>query len=135
MKIVTVFSIWIIVLVSQAAWAEGRPSSARVAVRAEDGTIFGPAALRRAVSQHLNLQPASSAIRVQRQSSQAASRTWCGRRAVLCGTLLGFGLGYGAGFLLGENPLYDDFVPSADALVVGSLGAAGGAIVGAVLSP
>lgn len=111
--------------------AEERLPVHRIPVTAERGALFGPSALERAIHQHLAAVRPARVASAQPQSRKSASGTWCRRRAPLCGALIGFGAGYGLGFLLGENPFVDDFVPSADALIVGGIGAAAGGTIGA----
>lgn len=113
--------------------AEERLPVHRIPVRAESGAVFGPSALERAIHQHLATVRPARVAGAQPQSRKSASGTWCRRRAPLCGALIGFGAGYGLGFLLGENPFIDDFVPSADALIVGGIGAAAGGTIGAFI--
>lgn len=48
---------------------------------------------------------------VEVQDSRAGSRTWCRRRAGLCGALIGFGAGQGIGFALICPPLLAERCP------------------------
>src|SRR5687767_8470570 len=93
---------------------------------------FGAAALERALRPHLRTVQKTPVTGTQ-APRRNGSRNWCQRRAAACGALIGFGAGYGLGFALGGNPFIDDFVPSADALIVGGIGAAAGGTVGAVV--
>jgi hypothetical protein len=128
-KATAVAALCLVALTSERAWAQApSPSS----TRATTGLV--PEAFRRAVEEHLEVTPTTYALLPPVQNEQAVTPNWCKRRAVLCGTAIGFGIGYSVGFLSGENPIYEDLVPSADAVVVGGLGAAVGAVVGAFLS-
>lgn len=55
---------------------------------------------------------------------------WIKRHSVLFGTLVGFGAGFLAGYLPGDDAVFDDFSAGFNGLVLGGAGAAGGALIG-----
>ncbi len=58
--------------------------------------------------------------------------SWIRRHPACFGSLVGFVIGFAIGFLPGDDAVFDDFEASFNGLVIGGIGAAAGAIVGAV---
>jgi hypothetical protein len=57
-------------------------------------------------------------------------RSWFGRHPILFGTLVGFGVGFFAGYLPGDDGVFYDFTAEFNGLVLGGAGAGAGAFIG-----
>jgi hypothetical protein len=60
----------------------------------------------------------------------AGKRSWIGRHPVLFGCLVGFGAGFLVGYLPGDDGIFYDFTTEFNGLVLGGVGAGGGALIG-----
>jgi hypothetical protein len=99
--------------------------------------LFQPDVFRRAIA----LEATRAAVPIPRPGSNILlmlqrdrqSRTGVRRHPVLIGTLVGFGAGVGVGVAVGQNGGIADWSTGFSGLVLGSIGAGVGAIIGRVL--
>jgi hypothetical protein len=80
---------------------------------------------------NLNLSWAfTNSLPVSARQISPQKRKWIGRHPMLFGSLIGFGAGFLAGYLPGDDGVFHDFTAGFNGLVLGGIGAGAGAIVG-----
>ena len=74
--------------------------------------------------------PSDRTVAAPTPQPQKRQRSRIGRHLVLFGALTGFGIGFLAGYLPGDDGVFHDFTGEFNGLVLGGLGAGAGAAVG-----
>lgn len=110
---------------------EARPASparVRFTRAAAVATPLRDAVTRDAKSERLEARARRQADTGQRERAS----NWIRRHPACFGSIVGFMAGFAIGFLPGDDAVFDDFDASFNGLVIGGIGAAAGAIVGAL---